>query len=51
LSLTYDRDNQNDNALHSYEMAANAGNAYARERLEFLKGWLAKQQAMKGVTQ
>ena len=40
LGLIYDRDNENDKALHWYRKAADAGNAYGRERLEFLREWM-----------
>jgi hypothetical protein len=38
--LIYDRDNENDKALHWYRKAADAVNAYGKERLAFLRKWM-----------
>lgn len=40
LGLIYDRDNENEKAFKWYQKAADAGNAYGKERLEFLKKWM-----------
>ncbi|MCP3678587.1 MAG: hypothetical protein GY721_13695 [Deltaproteobacteria bacterium] len=40
LGLIYDRDGENDKALEWYQKAADAGDAYGKERLAFLKKWL-----------
>lgn len=40
LGIIYDRDNRNDKALKWYQKAADAGNDYGKERLEFLKKWI-----------
>ena len=45
LGIIYDRDNENDKALHWYQKAADLGNEYGRERLEFLKGWMERNKS------
>jgi len=44
LGLIYDRDNDNEKALYWYRKAADAGNAYGKERLAFLTKWLQDSQ-------
>ncbi|MCP4041144.1 MAG: hypothetical protein GY731_04190 [Gammaproteobacteria bacterium] len=45
LGLIYPRDGKNEKALEWYQKAADAGNAYGKERLAFLKKWLQSPAA------
>jgi TPR repeat protein len=45
LGVCYDRDNDNDKALYWYRKAADAGNAYGKERLAFLTKWLGEHKS------
>ncbi|WP_298861195.1 TIR domain-containing protein [uncultured Gimesia sp.] len=47
LGLCYDRNSENDKALKWCQKAADAGDAYGKERLAFLKQWLKDQPNQK----
>jgi TPR repeat protein len=42
LGLIYARDDENEEALYWYRLAAGYGNTRGRERLELLEKWLEK---------